>query len=322
MRYTLATLVLCGLVSAATAQQVQLSGQQDLSPELQNGVKALRGQQPVPPGVTPPPDMSGLWGRTTTFGYELPDSGPGPLRNTHRRADGSSDPWALVGDHTNPILKPATAEIVKKKGEISLSGKAFPDPANQCQPMPPPFIFRVLNVQVIQTPDRVTFLYMQDNQVRHVRLNQTHPGKVAPSWYGDSVGYYEGDTLVIDTVGIKPGPNATVDMFGTPHSEALHVVERYRLVDYETARAGQERAQKEYGSPTTAPVYVDFGYRGKGLQLQFLIEDENVLTTSWSGSVTYRRAVVDWQEQICAENPNEYYDGTVTPIPQAVKADF
>ena len=56
---------------------------------------------------------------------------------------------------------------------------------------------------------------------------------MAASWYGDSVGHYEGDTLVIDTVGIKIGPFAMVDMYGTPYSEALHVVERYQLLDYE-----------------------------------------------------------------------------------------
>ena len=49
-------------------------------------------------------------------------------------------------------------------------------------------------------------------------MNQPHPVRVAPSWYGDSVGHYEGDTLVIDTVAIKIGPFAMVDMYGTPHS--------------------------------------------------------------------------------------------------------
>ena len=63
-----------------------------------------------------------------------------------------------------------------------------------------------------------------------MRLNQTHPANVAPSWYGDSVGHYEGDTLVIDTVGVKVGPFAMLDMFGTPFTEALHVIERYRLL--------------------------------------------------------------------------------------------
>ena len=68
---------------------------------------------------------------------------------------------------------------------------------------------------------------------------------MTPSWYGDSVGHYEGDTLVIDTVGIKIGPFAMVDMYGTPHSPALHVVERYRLLDYEDAKDAIARNDKE-----------------------------------------------------------------------------
>src|SRR5215831_10948088 len=69
---------------------------------------------------------------------------------------------------------------------------------------------------ILQQPERITFLYVEDHEVRHVRMNQPHPARVTPSWYGDSVGHYEGDTLVIDTVGIKVGPFAMVDMYGTP----------------------------------------------------------------------------------------------------------
>ena len=50
-------------------------------------------------------------------------------------------------------------------------------------------------------------------------MNQPHPTQVTPSWYGDSVGHYEGDTLVIDTVGVKIGPFSMVDMYGTPYTE-------------------------------------------------------------------------------------------------------
>ena len=77
-------------------------------------------------------------------------------------------------------------------------------------------------------------------------MNQPHPAQVTPSWYGDSVGHYEGDTLVIDTVGVKTDrPFAMVDMYGTPYTQALHVVERYRLLDYEAAKEGLERDAKE-----------------------------------------------------------------------------
>ena len=88
-------------------------------------------------------------------------------------------------------------------------------------------------------------IYRQGHELRHVRMNEAHPAQVTPSWYGDSVGHYEGDTLVIDTVGIKSGPFAMVDMYGTPHSPALHVVERYRLVDYDDAKDAMERNAKE-----------------------------------------------------------------------------
>jgi hypothetical protein len=86
-------------------------------------------------------------------------------------------------------------------------------------------------------------------------LNQSHPAHVTPTWYGDSVGHYEGDTLIIDTVGIKVGPFATVDWYGTPHTEALHVVERYRLIDYEAAKDGWERDAKENWRGQPAPNY-------------------------------------------------------------------
>jgi hypothetical protein len=65
------------------------------------------------------------------------------------------------------------------------------------------------------------FKYFSDHEVRHGRMNQPHPARVTPSWYGDSVGHYEGDILVIDTAGIKIGPFTKVDQYGTPHIEAL-----------------------------------------------------------------------------------------------------
>jgi hypothetical protein len=88
-----------------------------------------------------------------------------------------------------------------------------------------PFVFTSGAIQIAQEPDKIVILYNYDHQVRHVRVNEPHPLRVTPSWYGDSVGHYEGDTLVIDTVGVKIGPFAAVDWYGTPHTEALHVVE-------------------------------------------------------------------------------------------------
>ncbi len=265
------------------------------------------------------PDLSGIWWHPSLPGFEPPVSGPGPVTNMSRRR-GVSNYDQLVGDYTNPILKPETAEIVKKFGELSLKGVTFPSPANQCWPEPVPYIYKNFATQIFQHPDRITIIYEQDHEVRHVRLNQPHPAHVTPSWYGDSVAHYEGDTLVIDTVGTRTDrPFPMIDLYGTPYSEKLHVVERYRLLDYEDAKEGLERDAKENQRP---PVGIDRNYRGKHLQLQFTVEDPGVFTMPWTATITYGRGSNDWPETVCAENIREYYNNKDSDVPRADKPDF
>ena len=163
------------------------------------------GQTPAPvgdtraaQGATSTPDFSGLWSHAA-LGFESPISGPGPVRNLGRTPSGQSNFNQLIGDPKSPILQPWAAEIVKKLGEISLAGKAFPDPDNQCLLQPVPYIFWNFEMRMLQLPDRVIILYPHDQDFRVVRLNQPHPAKVTPTAHGHSVGHYEGDTLVIDT---------------------------------------------------------------------------------------------------------------------------
>jgi hypothetical protein len=286
------------------------------------------------------PDFSGIWGHPYLPGFEPPLLGPGPVVNKSRRrqifgTDGPlppgtnvrvSDNRQFVGDYTNPILKPQAAEAVKSQGELELSGVSAPIPSNQCWPEPVPYIFWNFGMRMLQQPGKITILYDEDHAVRHVRMNQPHPAHATPSWYGDSVGHYEGDTLVIDTVGVKTGrPFAMVDVYGTPYTEALHVVERYRLVDYEVAKEAQERGAKEnFRLPGAAEGWApDPQYKGKGLQLHFTVEDEGVFTMPWSAIITYRRALAtEWREVVCAENTHEYYAGKDTEVPRADKPDF
>jgi hypothetical protein len=266
------------------------------------------------------PDFSGAWARTT-FGLESPASGPGPVKTLSRRSEGAGN--FNLADVNSPILKPAAAAAVKRRNESQAAGIDPPTPSNHCLPMAVPYIFRVQGMQLLQQKDQVVMLYMQDHQIRHIRLNSAHPAKVTPSWYGDSVGHYEGDTLVIDTLGFKAGPVSHVDSFGTPFSAALHVVERYRLIDYEAAKAAQERNVRENGDiATEQAAAIDPNYRGKGLQVEFTVEDPNFFTTKWSGTATYRKAGAEWVENVCAENTHEYYSGTETPVPRADKPDF
>jgi hypothetical protein len=271
------------------------------------------------------PDFSGPWGRNM-FNFETPPSGPGPITNMRRiGADADrpivfGDPVPLVGDYNNPILKPEAAEIVKRKGEISASGHDFPDPSNQCAAYSPPYLFTIqAGMQVLQMTDQIVFLYTQDHQVRHVRLNASHPDHVVATPMGDAVGHYEGDTLVVDTIGVKLQPFTMVDRFGTPQSEALHLIERYRLIDAQEAQTALDRHAKTAG--TTGALAVDQSY-GKGLQVEVTIEDPNVFTTPWSAKVTYRRVIRPWLETVCAENNTDVLHQGFERVPTADKPDF
>lgn len=266
------------------------------------------------------PDFSGPWTHPSIPGFEPLASGPTSVKNLVRREGGVSDNRQLVGDYNNPILKPQAAAIVKRHGEISLAGIGYPTPRNQCWPGGVPFELYNIGMQILQQPDKITILYSNDREVRRVRMNQAHPPKVIPSWYGDSVGHYEGGTLVIDTVGIKLGPYAMVDWYGTPRTEALHVVERYRLLDYEEAKDGLERDAKENFQVGGGPTARNAG--GKYLQLLFTVEDEGAFTTPWSATITYRRERDDWLEAVCAENPYKYGTEKDAAIPTADKPDF
>jgi len=229
------------------------------------GVSALPEMAARAAGAAP--DFSGRFGRNA-FNFEPVPNGPQPVVNLSRLPDGTSNIGQLVGDFRNPILKPETAEIIRSKGEISKSGHTYPDASNQCRPYNPPFTLAMqLGIELLQKKDGVTILYDQDDQVRHVRLNASHPAKVTPSPMGDSIGHYEDDTLVVDTIGIKPGPYQMVDRYGSPVTDSLHVVERFRLIDGAAAKEAQERYEKFDGRLNAAPRPLDTDLTKKGLQV-------------------------------------------------------
>jgi len=278
--------------------------------------------------IQPVPDLSGRWSREH-IGFDPPLSGTGPIVNRSRLRSGQSNPRQLVGDYTNPVLKPQASEIVRQRAETGLTTVPAPSPSNQCLPMPPPFILQWEQIQVVQQGGQITILYADDHQVRHIRMNQMHPARLIPSWHGDSIGWFERDTLVVDTIGIKVGANSMMDWFGTPYSEALHVIERYRLIDYEAARQAIQRGEKEnlHLDPNSGLGYgvaVDPNYKGKALQVQFTVEDDGTLTMPWSATVTYQRPLGDWMEIVCAENTRRTgaKGDTETSVPTASKPDF
>ena len=232
-----------------------------------------------------------------------------------------SDYDQLVGDYKSPILQPWAAEIVRKSGEMSLAGITFPNPSNQCWPMPLPFTFKNFVVQVLQQKDTVTLVYSNpQNEVRRIRLNASHANPLRLTWYGDSVGHYEGDTLVVDTVGVKTDrPYAMQDLFGTPYTDKLHIVERYRLRDYEDVKSAIERNKKENWM-FSGDVWSK--HRGKFLQAQVTVEDTGVFTAPFTATLTYVPNPGLLPESICAENPHEYYNNKDSDVPKANKPDF
>jgi hypothetical protein len=284
------------------------------------------------------PDFSGVWTHPAFPWFEPPASGPGPITNLSRWAGqgpagpggslalppskvGISNYDQLVGDYNSPILQPWAAEVVKRFGEMSLAGITFPNPSNQCQPSPMPFIYKLQTMQMMQQGGRVTILYGgYNNEVRRVRLNEAHASPLKPSWYGDSVGHYEGDTLVIDTVGVKTDRKyAMIDLFGTPYTDKLHIVERYRLRDYDEVKDALERNNKE-----------NWLFQGdawsrhrdrKFLQLHVTIEDAGVFTTPWTATLTYA-PTERIAEGVCSENRSRHYEANEVDVPRAEKPDF
>jgi hypothetical protein len=273
------------------------------------------------------PALTGIWGRHMLL-FEPPESGPGPVVSKLRKPDGSPM-FSAVGDFTNPILTPRAREEVKTFGNQELSGVAFASPHNQCWPEPTPYILSIeFGLQILQKNDEVVLVYLSDHQVRHVRMNVPHSEHPTPSWQGESVGRYEGDVLVVDTIGQKVGPLSMVDRFATPFSEALHVIERYRLIDGQIARDLQQKHQRNYfptGGGFRSPYGmgdIDPDTTKSGLQVEITVEDPNMFTTRWSGLITYRQVLGGWPEAVCAENTQGSGSSWVVLTPRADTSEF
>ena len=259
------------------------------------------------------PDFSGIWKRSYQLqqAYDPPASGPGPIvqdpRYPHINHNGIlyqpippedldkviqlTEAW--VPDLTNPILQLWTREALEKLGEQELSGIPHPELQTHCLPSGTPHVLNLLNsVMILQTPTEVIFLYERDHHVRHVYLDQPHIYDSEHTWFGDSVGHYEGDTLVVDTIG-ENGKTDT-DRWGTPHSDMIHVVERYR-----------------------------FSEDGQIIQTEVTVEDHVAFTIPWSARAPYVRQTGSFLEIICAENnEREFWMGTEINIPEDHTPDF
>jgi len=265
------------------------------------------------------------WGKNV-FNFEPMPSGPQPWRNLSRLANGKANNGRLVGDWHNPILTPQAAAIVKAKGELAIFGKGFPNAQDQCRAMGPPFALAMgLTFAMLPTPGGdITILYDANMNSRRIRMNGSHPAQLKPLPTGDSVGHWEGNTLVIDTVGVKTDDYTSVDRFGTPQTAAMHIIERYFLIDGAQAKAQMDAWETREGTVGGGGRVA--GYTPdtslKGLQLEVTMDDPKVFVMPLTARITYRRVISQWEESVCADNPIEHYPGEWIGLPRAEHPDF
>ena len=135
-----------------------------------------------------------------------------------------------VADLDNPNLTDLAKEGLKNTINEIASGKAVYNREARCWPTGvPTFDINQGFLYFVQTPKEVLMVWEGDHVVRHIYMNVPHSPNPKLSWYGESVGQYDGDTLVIDTIG--QNTQTYVDNYRTPHSEKLHVVERFRVIN-------------------------------------------------------------------------------------------
>ena len=227
----------------------------------------------------PIPDLStggGAAWRNTRNDFIPPKTGAGPVSFDPNFGAARRTPEMFVADLSNPILQPWAKEALRKANLEALYGgadRSQPTSVSRCRPagVPGTLLLRLQPMYIAQTPKEVLFMYQSDHQVRHVYLDMPHSQTVTPSWYGESVGHYEGDTLIVDTVGITT--KVPVDFYFTPHTDQLHVVERYHLID-----------------------------NGRTLEVNFTVDDPGAFTMPWSASQRYQKAADSpLLEYACAE---------------------
>jgi len=121
--------------------------------------------------------------------------------------------------------KPETQDLTSKRLDMFKEGRDRASPHLTCRPTGVQGITAQKGAMLIlQSPEEVAFIFEDDREVRHVYLNQAHPADLKPSYTGDSTGRWDGNTLVIDTIGYNG--KGQLDEIGTPHSTQLHLVER------------------------------------------------------------------------------------------------
>lgn len=196
------------------------------------------------------PDWSGVWENAEGFRYAV----PGSKQNA-------------------PVLTPEYAARYKVVTDAAAAGRPVSDPTANCiWPGVPRVLVTPYPLEYLIQPDRVTVVHEYQSQVRRIWTDgRGHPEDLEPSFNGHSIGHWEGDTLVVETVGLRE--DTKIDRSGLAHSGQLKVLERIRLVDSDT------------------------------LEDQITMIDPLAYAQPWVSTLRLKRHR-DWQilEYVCAEN--------------------
>ncbi len=208
-----------------------------------------------------------------------------------------TQPTLRLGDSKDPVLKPWAAKLMLDSNKEALAGiRQVPFAAQaRCYPggVPGQLLFPFEPVYFIQMDKIVYMMWQRDHMVRRVKLTDKHSGEVAPTWFGDSIGHYEnGDTFVVDTVGLST-KNSYIDNFRTPHTEKLHVVERFTM------------------SPD-----------GKTLTGIVTVEDPETFNAPLTMKQQWFKVNAPMSETICADDHEDYFHQNLFPLPQDDTPDF
>ena len=231
-----------------------------------------------------------------------PGLGRGPVRQDpaypfHGNRDGPGQVTPHIGNAKDPVLKPwASKQMQASNDEVLTGTRGLPFSAQSfCYPggVPEQLLTPAQPFYFIQTPDEVWMIWESDHMVRRIYMTDRHSEIVKPSWFGESIGHYEGgDTLVVDTIGLQTR-NSFLDWLRTPHTEKEHVVERFKL--------------SADGNTLDAVVKVD---------------DPDTFNEPLYMARRWRKVPNQRLEMVCAENNGDHFGKNLFPIPQAEKPDF
>ncbi len=226
-----------------------------------------------------------------------PDQGQTPPIPIIGNRDGPGQVTLHIGNAKDPVLKPWAAKQMQefeRGGAVRQARPSVLCPA-ACYPggVPEQLLTPAQPFYFIQTPKQVWMIWETDHMVRRIYMTDQHSETVKPSWFGELIGHYEnGDTLVIDTIGLQ-AKNSYLDWFRTPHTEKLHVVERFKL-----------------------------SADGKTLEALVKVEDPDTFNEPLYMVRRWNKVPNQLLEMVCAENNGDHFGKNLFPVPQADKPDF